>query len=251
MIPLQKAIRFILLSAFLACAAFARDEYTRVFDKTLPLASGGTVSIEHRLGDIVIRTHPERTVVIHAEIHTSGPDRNEAEQFANQVEILGEDGGGVSIRTHYPGGLNNFSYYVRYELTIPEDAPLEVRSSFGSVSITGLKANAEIRTSHGAIAFRDGKGEQHFDNSFGAVEVSGNLGEVTVNNTNGQIKVIGLRFSTIKNAFGAVVGEECARNGYGREQERQREREWRAGGGGGYELRSGCFECDLRAGSGG
>ncbi len=205
MIQLRTTIRSVLLGALVACAAFARDEYTRAFDKTLPLASGSTVSIEHRLGDIVIRTHPERTVVIHAEIHTSGPDRNEAEQFANRVEIQGENAGGVSIRTHYPGGLNNFSYYVRYELTIPEDAPLEVRSSFGSVSITGLRANAEIRTSHGAIAFRDGKGEQHFDNSFGAVEVSGNLGEVAVNNTNGQIKVMDCGSATIKNAFGAVV----------------------------------------------
>ena len=141
----------ILLGAMLACAVFARDEYTRAFDKTLPLANGGTVSIEHRLGDIVIHTHPERTVVIHAEIHTSGPDRNEAEQFANRVDIIGENSSGVSIRTQYPVGLNNFSYYVRYELTIPEDAPLEVRSSFGSVSVTGLKANSDIRTSHGEI----------------------------------------------------------------------------------------------------
>ena len=194
----------------LACTAFARDEYTRSFDKTVPLQSGGKVSIEHRLGDIVIRTHPDQTVVIHAEIHTSGPDRNEAEQFANRVEILSGSASGVAIRTNYPSGFGDFSYYVRYELTIPEDAPLDVRSSFGSVSVSGLKANGNIRTSHGAVSFRDGKGTQHIDNSFGAVDVIGNAGGVTITNTNGQIKLEDCGAAVIKNAFGAVLIKNAA-----------------------------------------
>ena len=42
--------------AFCFCA-FAREEVTRVFDKTVALTSGQRLKIEHSLGDIDIHTH--------------------------------------------------------------------------------------------------------------------------------------------------------------------------------------------------
>ena len=148
--------KVVLFGLVLALNGLAREEYTRSFAKTVDLRQGQAVLVEHKLGDIVISTHPQLDVTIRAEIHVSASDRARAEQFANGIEILTDLSSSVfSIRTRYPErpdsflGFNNVSYWVRYELTIPENAPLEVRNAFGGVSVSGLKANGDIRTSHG------------------------------------------------------------------------------------------------------
>ncbi len=209
-----------LLGMLLAVSALAREDYTRHFDKTFTLKPGQTVLVEHKLGEIVIHTHPQLDLTIHAEIHVSASDRSRAEQFANQIEILTEPfASEFSIRTRYPEnpgsflGFNNISYSVRYEITMPESAPLEVRNSFGAVSVTGLKANGNIRTSHGNLTFRDGKGVQRLEDSFASVELSGNGGDVAIDNTNGNVKVADVAGAlTVRDRFASVSAERIAKD---------------------------------------
>ncbi len=190
----MKRISVLLVGLIVALSAVARDEYTRTFDKTVTLRPGQRVSLEHRLGDIVIRTHAQSDVVIHADIRVSASDANEAKAFADRIEILVEPSSSeLFIRTRYPErtnsfmGIRNVSYSVRYEVTIPETAPLGVRNSFGRVSVTGVKANCDITTSHGDVEFRDGRGTQRLENSFAGVRVANNVGDVTVEGSNGAI----------------------------------------------------------------
>jgi hypothetical protein len=193
----------------------AREEYTRSFDKTVDLRQGQAVLIEHRLGDIVISTHPQPNMTIHADIHVSASDRARAEEFANRIEILTESSSsGFSIRTRYPEkpesllGFNNVSYWVRYELTIPENAPLQVRNAFGGVSVSGLKASADLRTSHGAMSFRAGKGSQRLENSFASIEVADNAGDVAIENTNGDVRVHDVTGAlNIRDRFASISAE--------------------------------------------
>lgn len=187
-------IRRISCVLLLACVASARDEYTRVFDKTLSLQAGQHVFIENKFGDIIVRTHSQSDVVIHALIHVSAGNSDEAKSYANRVEVLVEPSSSeLSIRTRYPessGGFLNFrntSYSVHYEITLPETAPVEVRNSFGGVSVVGIKAGGQITNSHGDLEVRDCRGVQHLANSFGSVHVSNNAGDVSVENTNGSI----------------------------------------------------------------
>lgn len=174
--------------------AGSREEYRRSFDKTITLQNGAHIYLEHSLGDIIIRTHPQPEVIIHADIRVSASNIEQAKQFADRIEIAIEPSSSeLSIRTRYPehGGdhffWHNISYGVQYQLTIPEAAPLQIRNSFGKVSVAGLKASSEIQTSHGNLEFRDGHGAQHLEDSFANVTVSGNAGDVTVENSNGNV----------------------------------------------------------------
>jgi hypothetical protein len=188
-----RRISFLFIGLALVWQGLARDEYTRTFDKTVALHSGQRISLEHKLGDIVIRTHPQQDVVIHADIRVSASDENQAKQFADRLEILVEPSASeLSIRTRYPQTPSSFfgrnvSYCVRYQVTIPETAPLGVRNSFGAVSVTGAKASTDITTSHGALEFRDGRGAQRLENSFASVKVDNNVGDVTVQTSNGAV----------------------------------------------------------------
>src|SRR5579863_3315442 len=71
-----------------AARAFAREEYTRVFDQTFPLAQGQTVRVEHKLGDVVVRTHAKPEVIVHANIRVMlAWGAGGAKKFAENIVI--------------------------------------------------------------------------------------------------------------------------------------------------------------------
>ena len=184
----------LLLGLALAWSALAREEYTRPFDKTIPVKSGQKIYLEHKLGDVVIRTHAQYEVVIHADIKVSAADMGQAKTLADRIEILVEPSSSeLAIRTRYPDrqnsffGLQNVSYTVRYQITVPEAAPLEVRNSFGAVSVSGVKANSDITASHGDLEWRDGRGTQRLESSFASVKIANNTGDVAVEASNGGV----------------------------------------------------------------
>ncbi len=206
---------FLFVALAFAWQAFGRDEYTRTFDRTVDLRSGQRVSIEHKLGDLTIHTHPEARVVIHADIRVSASAANQAKQFADHLEILVEPSAPeLSIRTRYPEMVSsrNISYSVHYDITIPETAPLQVRNSFGGVSVTGLKANADITTSHGGIEFRDGRGAQRLEDSFAGIKVNNNAGDVTIEGSNGPVDVSDIAgAATVRDRFASVTADRVTK----------------------------------------
>lgn len=199
--------------------ALAREEYTRTFDQTVPLHPGAKIYLEHKLGDIVIRTHSQPEVAIHAEIKVSAGDTNQAKDLANRIEILIEPSSSeLSVRTRYPETNHSFfwpkniSYTVRYEVTIPESSPLEVRNSFGAVSVTGVKASSDVVTSHGDLEWRDGRGTQHLETSFANVRVANNAGDVWVQGSNGAIEATDVAGSlNVRDRFAAVTVARVAK----------------------------------------
>jgi DUF4097 and DUF4098 domain-containing protein YvlB len=224
----RRAVLAILLGAALPAAATAagsgRREFDRVFKKTLPLASGQKLSIEHRNGDLRIETGREPQVVIEAAIHVSSSDEEGARRFANEIEIdAREVPGGVSVRTRYPErkwtleGHGDVSIAVDYRIRMPEGANLEAENRFGNTWVSGIKGSAAVRNTNGTITLRDGKGKQRLENTFGTVDVSGNDGDVTIVNSNGAVAVRGITGSLdVQDRFGRVevskVSRRCAVN---------------------------------------
>ena len=192
---------------------FGRDEYTRTFDKTIPVHAGVRILLEHKLGDVTIHTHNSSDVMIHADIRVSARGQQDAKAFADRIDILVDSSSSVlSIRTRYPEqsnsffGMNNTSYSVRYDLTVPESSPFDVHNSFGAVSVSGVKASSNITNSHGDLIFRDGQGTQRLDNSFARIEVSNNVGDVTVEGSNGAVDVKDVNGAiSIRNRFASVT----------------------------------------------
>jgi DUF4097 and DUF4098 domain-containing protein YvlB len=207
------------LGIVLAVTTSAREEYSRAFDKTVPWTSGARLYVEHSLGDIAVHTHAEPQVVIHAEIHVSASSAEQAKDFADRVEISVESAASeIGIRTHYPAHgdsfhfMHNISYYVRYDITVPEAAPLQIRNSFGKVSVAGVKANCGILTSHGDLEFRDGRGVQRLEDSFANVRVWNNAGDVTVENSNGTVEAADIKGAlAVRDRFANVTVQRAVK----------------------------------------
>src|SRR6202167_1319799 len=165
------------MTLLLAAQAFAREEYSRNFDKTVTLASGQSVRVEHRMGNVNLRTHVGRDVVVHASIRVSASNDADAKRLADQIRIeVAPAGSALVVRTEYPKeehdgffgfhGISYLSYSVNLDVTMPETAPLELRNSFGGVSVEDLKANGDITNAHGKLTFRNGRGMQRLENQF-------------------------------------------------------------------------------------
>lgn len=200
---------FLALGAIPALAGAAREEHTRTFQKTVPLASGQRLEIENKFGDVLVRTQPKPEVSINATIKASVNDAAEARSVAEKIVIdVRQSGAVLTVRTEYPQEhtLRNVSYSVSYDIVMPETAPLAIRNSFGAVVVTDLKANAAITNSHGKLVFKDGRGTQRLENSFGPVEVERNSGDVSVVDSNASVRAADITGSLdLRNRFGAVL----------------------------------------------
>jgi hypothetical protein len=189
----------------------AREQVSRDFQKSVALAGGRSLRIEHSQGNITIHTHAKAEVDISASIKCSSDRAADAHQICDRIKIeVEESSSGVRVRTEYPSsdlfhGWRNLSFAVNYDITMPETAPLEVRNRFGAVSVTDLHAPATIDNGNGKVLFTGGRGRQRIENSFGDVEVAHNDGDVTVVNTNGQVSTSDITGAVdVRNHFGDV-----------------------------------------------
>ena len=169
---MRNAINLLLICCC-TMTAFAREEYRRDFRKTVAWSGGRTVRIENSNGKVNIHTQSKGEVEIQAAIRCSANTASEARSFAEQIQIVVGESGGVSVRTQYPSNYNNrnLSYSVDYDIAMPETAPLDLRNRFGSVTVINLHAPATISSGNGAVHFSGGRGRQQIENSFGDVEV--------------------------------------------------------------------------------
>jgi len=192
-----------------------QEQVTRDFQKTLFLGAGQSFRIENKFGEIRIHGESSRELKISATIHAQADSREQAQTFADKVQIdVQQTAQGVEVRTHYPEenrnwfGRKNASYSVDYEIAMPSDAPLFVKNSFGSVNATGVRGKSEFDNSHGSLNVRD-TGAVRLSNSFGSIELSGAGGDASVTDNNGSVQVSQVKGALeVRNRFGSITVRE-------------------------------------------
>ena len=141
----------------------AQEEVSKDFQKTVTLGAGQSVRVEHKFGEVRVHGETGRDVKISATIRVQANSREEAQSFADKIQIeVQQTAGGVGVRTVYPDEHKWYirigkgpSYSVNYDIAMPSDGPLNVRNSFGSTNATGVHGAADIENSHGSISMRD------------------------------------------------------------------------------------------------
>ncbi len=192
-----------------------QEEVSRDFQKSVTLGAGQSVHIEHKFGEVHVHGESGRDVKISATIRAQAGSHDEAQSFADKIQIeVQQTGEGLRIKTIYPEQQSkwfhtgrNTSYSVNYDIAMPSDAPLSVRNSFGSTEASGIHASADIDNSHGSIAMRD-VGAARVNNSFGSVELTGAGGNVSVTDTNGSVQVYDVKGTLeVRNRFGSITAK--------------------------------------------
>ncbi len=191
----------------------AQEQVSRDFQKTVTLGAGQSVRVEHKFGEVRLHGESGRDVKISATIRAQASSHEEAEAFAQkiQIEVL-QSGEGVRIKTIYPEEERKWfhlskssSWSVSYDIGMPSDAPLTVRNSFGSIDAAGIHSAADLENSHGSITVRDA-GAVRLNNSFGSIELNSANGNATVNDNNGSVQVSDVKGTLeVRNRFGSIT----------------------------------------------
>jgi hypothetical protein len=208
----------LMLACVVALPALAngpgQSRATKQFQKTLTLPTNQTVSLTHKYGDVRIHGDNGRDVKISATIRVQAHSQPEADKYADQVRIdVSQDSQGIKIETVYPSDDSKFfvvrvggpSYSVDYDITVPGDAKLWMKNSFGNVDVQGVQGWADLENSHGQLKFRDG-GSAKLTNSFGEVQATGADGNLAVNNNNAAVTVSSVKGTLdIKDRFASIT----------------------------------------------
>jgi hypothetical protein len=191
-----------------------QQEVSRDFLKTLTLSPGQTFRIENKFGDVRVRGEGGRDLKISATIRVQANSHEEADSYAQKIQIdVQQEGNGVTVRTIYPDEGKKWyirtgkspSYSVNYDITMPSDAPLFVRNSFGNVNCNGVHAKSEVDNSNGSLTVHD-SGPVRLDNSFGGVDLSGASGDSSIDDHNGTVQATDIRgVLELRNRFGSIT----------------------------------------------
>jgi len=207
------------LSAFPATAgSLGQSTATRQFEKTLTLGENQTVSVTHKYGDVHIHGDGGREVKITANIRVQAHSQADADRYADQVRIdVSQDSQGIRIQTVYPDESKIFairiggpSFSVDYDITVPHDAKLWMKNSFGNAEVQSVQGWAELENSHGRLKLQDG-GAAKLTNSFGEVEANGANGNLSVTNNNGAVTVSAVKGTLdVKDRFASITVSNVA-----------------------------------------
>ncbi|HDZ26618.1 hypothetical protein LCGC14_0779260 [marine sediment metagenome] len=175
-------------------ALFGQEE-SEEFSKVLPLKADGTFSLKNVNGSVTITTWKEDKVDIEA-IKTTKGDPGKLKEVKIEVEATANS---VSVNTIFPRG-KNIRVSVNYKVKVPQGVNLgKVKSTNGSVYITGPVGNTNASTTNGRIELDGAKGTISLSSTNGRIEAVNIRGELDVDTTNGTIVLEMLSFEdTIK-----------------------------------------------------
>jgi hypothetical protein len=189
------------LTGLIGTTAFAQSTYQRDFKKTVPLASGGTVSLDSDKGTVRITAWDQNSVDISARINPS-KDRDIDQDYGQrtvdgvQIEVTG-DANTVRVHTNFEGvperserwGSSRTLPDVHYEIRVPRQANVNVQIDRSHVTLTGLNGKVFVRSDRTPVEGSDLAGEIRLDMDRGQATISGVRGklEVRTDRTNLQL----------------------------------------------------------------
>jgi DUF4097 and DUF4098 domain-containing protein YvlB len=187
----------LLLSMTLACGtAFAAD---KTFEKKFSVDPGGTLTVDTDMGTIVVNGTDVREVTVRAAM--SGTE-SQLKDFDFNAEA---DSRGVTVRgQRYNDWWLDLSWLfggdvrIKYEIQVPHDYHVELRTSGGMLDLQNLKGTIRGHTSGGRLRLKSVAGDIDLHTSGGGIQaekISGvaqlrtSGGTVTVDDTDADLNV--------------------------------------------------------------
>ena len=173
--------KFFVTAAVLCLASILNaGTYTRVFEKTYPLASGGQFSLRNTNGSIHVESWNKNEVYVKAVITVKSGSRRTAEDLMEQTEIqVNASPEKISVITRQPSsrGWNFLGWIfggggqvsVSYTIHVPDELNLSLRNTNGKVTVKDAAGDMEISTTNGVI---DGT---HLSGNISARTTNGNV----------------------------------------------------------------------------
>ena len=203
----QLFLSVLILDVLLSLSIAFAGKIQETFEKTVDLKSGGTVVLRNTNGAVRVASWGKDQVRIIAEKTVRARSQREAERIMKQVEIIVDTSPDrVEIESDYPrnrGGAGSFwdlffggshsQVSIEYELTVPENVQLDLRTTNGSVTIESVSGEIRARSTNGAVKLSEVHGTIYAKTTNGRIQAEvmsfTERDDIDLNTTNGSIKL--------------------------------------------------------------
>jgi hypothetical protein len=146
---------------------------------------GARLDVEASNGSVKAEVGGTDQVEIVAVVKAASEERLAATQV---VAERGEDDG-LFLRVVWPDGMRKAREGCKFSVVTPGADGVRLKSSNGSVTLTGLDGLADLKTSNGSITLSGHTGNVVAETSNGSVTIREATGQVKAKSSNGKVKV--------------------------------------------------------------
>ncbi len=190
---LQLKYRIIGLCMLFAITSMAggQQEKKKYVEKNYKVSATTKLEIENKFGDVEINSWDKNEFDIKIEITGKGRSDERAQRILDAIEIdITESSAEIVFETEI-GNLKNKNeegFEINYTVYMPDSNPLEVKNSFGDVTMGNRDNDLDINVSYGSMKVGDVKGDAKIKVSFGSGSIAQiNDGEATIKYSNFEI----------------------------------------------------------------
>jgi len=187
-----------LVAAFaLVCAggAFAGGQDRVV--KSFSVAPQGRLTLATDIGAVRLAGSDGQTVRVEIIREVRGAGEKRAQEIFDRMDMsFDQRGNDVEVRVKYDRDVlrNLFTnpfrrLRVEFVVSVPRVYNVDLKTSGGSVSVTGLEGHVKARTSGGSLTFEEIKGDVYGRTSGGSIRVGQADGPVDVHTSGGSIRI--------------------------------------------------------------
>ncbi|MEZ4702274.1 MAG: hypothetical protein R2834_18210 [Rhodothermales bacterium] len=180
------------LNTALAQQRFDHDE---VIEQRFDVGRNSTLTIDSDLGSMIVEGSKGSEVIVRiVKGMNGGSERDAEEQFDKFTVEFDASSRGVEIIGRYDRprnwrGWGNRSLQVRYEIEVPSDIDVDLKTAGGSIQVADIDGEALLHTSGGSLVLKNIGGIVDARTSGGSIEANG-LGERSkLRTSGGSIKV--------------------------------------------------------------
>lgn len=172
--------KLVTLCLLLVISVFAdggQDEKKKYVEKNFKVSSTTKLKIENKFGKVEINSWAKSEFDIKVEIVGKGRNEDRAQNILDAIEIDITEGSAEIVFETEIDNINNKKeegFEVNYTVYMPDANPLEVKNSFGDVTMGDRGNDLTISVSYGSMRVGDVSGDTDLKLSFG----SGSIGRI-------------------------------------------------------------------------
>ena len=151
-------------------------------EKSFDVQQGQLLELQTDVGDIKLRTWDKNEV--HIKVYGDHDAEDDVEFYFKKTDR------GVVAEAEKEGGWSWFSNVrMRWEIDVPENFDIDLKTSGGDVVVVDLNGNAVAKTSGGNVEFENVSGEIKAKTSGGNVRLIDITGNIDASTSGGDIKI--------------------------------------------------------------
>ena len=187
-----------------------QSQSEKTIARQIPLVGNDTLDVLTQFGSIEVTGTDAADCNIVAKVVAHAPTEEEAQELAEQVEIVGESTGSIlKIRDRKPNLTNHQSIGISYTIAIPRRMNVRCDSDYGSLHVSGIEGRLDGKSSNGSIKGEDIRGPVDIKTSYGSITCRDMTGPMMLRSSNGSITATALRGSVdAETSYGSITCED-------------------------------------------